>query len=148
MTAEEYLNENLQDPAFRAAWEESEPAYELKRLRIMKKLSRAELARKVGTRQPSIARLESGYGFRNLAFLKKVAEALDAQVEIRITPKKMTAAPKTKTRAKQANGARTKKNYTHKKTDGSFLTCPFFNFKIPRATFSMPQCARERRVPS
>ncbi len=109
LTLEEYLNEQLQDPAFRAAWEESEPAYELKRLRILKKLSQAELARKVGTRQPSIARLESGYGFRNLTFLKKVAEALDAQVEIRITPKKLSAAPKSKRQTGRTNGARKKK---------------------------------------
>lgn len=108
-THQEFLQQQLQDPEFRAAYEALEPAYELKRLRILKRISQAELARQVGTKQPSIARLESGYGFRNLTFLKKVADALDAQVEIRITPKKAAATAKPKTRAKAANGSRKKK---------------------------------------
>ncbi|MCG3141940.1 MAG: hypothetical protein HDKAJFGB_03283 [Anaerolineae bacterium] len=108
-THQEFLQQQLQDPAFRAAYEALAPAYELKRLRILKKISQAELARRVGTKQPSIARLESGYGFRNLTFLKKVADALDATVEIRITPKKLTAAPKTKPRVTRAAGAGKKK---------------------------------------
>jgi len=109
LTYDEYLAQNLQSAAFRQAWAESESASQLKRLRIEKKISQAELARRVGTKQPSIARLESGYGFRNLTFLKKVADALDATVEIRITPKKLTAAPKTKPRVTRAAGAGKKK---------------------------------------
>lgn len=84
---EQYLGEQLKDPQFRKAWEESEPAYQLKRLRVLKKLSQSELAKRVGTRQPSIARLESGYGINNLNFLRRVAEALDAEVEIHLKPK-------------------------------------------------------------
>ncbi len=87
LTYEQYLEEQLKDPEFRQAWEDSEPAYQLKRLRILKKLSQTELAKKVGTRQPSIARLESGYGINNLNFLRRVAEALDAEVEIHLKPK-------------------------------------------------------------
>ncbi len=87
LTHRELLEQQLQDAEFRRAWEASEPAYQLKRLRILRKLSQAELARKVGTRQPSIARLESGYGIKNLAFLRRVAEALDAEVEIHLKPK-------------------------------------------------------------
>ncbi len=108
-THQEFLHQQFQDPEFRAAYEALAPAYELKRLRILKKLSHAELARQVGTKQPSIARLESGYGFRNLRFLRKVADALDAEVEIRIMPKKMNAAPKQNGRAKVTNGTRKKK---------------------------------------
>lgn len=87
LTYNQYLEEQLRDPEFRKAWEEAEPAHQLKRLRVLKKLSQTELARKVGTRQPSIARLESGYGVNNLNFLRRVAEALDAEVEIRLKPK-------------------------------------------------------------
>ena len=97
LTFEQYLEEQLRDPEFRKAWEESEPAYQLRRLRILKKLSQAELAKKVGTRQPSIARLESGYGIKNLTFLRKVAEALDAEVEIRVKPKAAVAPRKSVT---------------------------------------------------
>ena len=91
LTFEQYLEEQLKDPEFRQAWEDSEPAYQLKRLRILKKLSQTELAKKVGTRQPSIARLESGYGINNLNFLRRVAEALDAEVEIHLKPKTAAA---------------------------------------------------------
>jgi len=90
-THEEFLEEQLKDPEFRKVWEESEPAYQLKRLRILKKLSQTELAKKVGTRQPSIARLENGYGVNNLNFLRRVAEALDADVEIRLKPRTASA---------------------------------------------------------
>ena len=96
LTHDEFLTEQLQDPEFRKAWEESEPAYQLKRMRIRRKLSQAELAKKVGTRQPSIARLESGYGINNLNFLRRVAEALDADVQIRLVPKAAATASKKK----------------------------------------------------
>ncbi len=86
-THKEFLKEQLTNPVFRVAWDSSEPAYQLKRLRILKKLSQADLARKVGTKQPSIARLESGQGIKNIAFLRRVAAALDADVEIRLRPK-------------------------------------------------------------
>lgn len=108
LTFDDYLIDRLQEPEFRAGWDETAPAYELKRLRILKKLSQAELARQVGTKQPSIARLENGYGFRNLTFVKKVAEALDAQVEIRITPKKPGA--QSKSTRKHAKSATKKTN--------------------------------------
>jgi transcriptional regulator with XRE-family HTH domain len=101
---DDYLQEQLKDPEFQKAWIDSEPAYQLKRLRLLKKLSQSALAKKVGTRQPSIARLESGYGVNNLGFLRRVAEALDAEVEIRLKPKVEAAQsrkPVTYTRAKR-----------------------------------------------
>jgi transcriptional regulator with XRE-family HTH domain len=93
-THDDFLKEQLKDPAFRTAWEASEPAYQLKRLRILKKLSQTELAKKVGTRQPSIARLENGYGVNNLKFLRRVAEALDADVEITLKPRELPSTSK------------------------------------------------------
>ena len=81
---EDWSHEKMQDPEFRAAYEALEPAYQLARLRIQRGLSQEQLAEKVGTKQPSIARLESGRSTPNLDFLRRVAAALDAQVEIRI----------------------------------------------------------------
>ena len=48
------------------------------RLRIQRGLTQAQLAELVGTRQPSIARLENGNSFPSLSFLKRIADALDA----------------------------------------------------------------------
>ena len=109
LTYEQYLEEQLKDPEFALAWEAAEPAYQLKRLRILKKLSQAELAERVGTRQPSIARLESGYGINNLNFLRRVAEALDAEVEIRLVPKTAAGrAKKAMTYSRPKRGSRKK----------------------------------------
>jgi transcriptional regulator with XRE-family HTH domain len=76
----------MADPAFAAAWATQEPAYQVARLRILKGLTQAQLAELVGTQQSSIARLERGTTAPNLAFLRKVATALGARVEIRVTP--------------------------------------------------------------
>ena len=86
-TLDSYWNKQMQDPEFRAAYEALEPAYQIARLRILRGLTQEQLAEKVGTKQPSIARLESGRSTPSLDFLQRVAEALDAQVEIRIVPR-------------------------------------------------------------
>jgi predicted transcriptional regulator len=53
-------------------------------LRINAKLSQAELARKVGTTQSVISRLEDAdYDGHSLAMLRRIAAALERRVEIR-----------------------------------------------------------------
>ena len=86
-TLDSYRAEQMQDTEFRTAYEALEPAYQIARLRILRGLTQEQLAEKVGTKQPSIARLESGRSTPSLDFLQRVAEALDAQVEIRIVPR-------------------------------------------------------------
>ena len=76
----------MRDPEFRAEYEALEPAYQLTRLRISKGLSQAELAELVGTKQPGIARLESGKTEPKLSFLRRVAKALGYRLEIRFVP--------------------------------------------------------------
>jgi len=88
----EHLAEALGDQEFREAWEASDPAYQLARLRILRGLTQQQLAERVGTRQPSIARLESGREEPKLGFLRRVAEALGAKVEVRIVPLEETGA--------------------------------------------------------
>jgi len=80
----EVLEEKLRDPEFRQAYEELEPAYQVARLRIMRGLTQAQLAELVGTKQPSIARLESGQEVPRLSFLKRVVEAMGGTVTIKI----------------------------------------------------------------
>jgi len=64
----------------------------LARLRILRGLTQEQLAEQVGTKQPSIARLESGKGEPKLSFLRRVAEALDARIEVQIVPAEQDAA--------------------------------------------------------
>lgn len=85
LSYEETLAEDLQDEAFREAYERLGPAYEIARLRMERGLTQKQLARLVGTRQSSISRLESWDHEPSLSFLRRVARALGARVEVRIT---------------------------------------------------------------
>ena len=78
--------EQLQDAEFYAAASELEPAYQIARLRILRGFTQQQLAQLVGTQQPSIARLENGRTEPSIPFLRRVAEALNAKVEIKIIP--------------------------------------------------------------
>ncbi|HET7087832.1 MAG TPA: helix-turn-helix domain-containing protein [Anaerolineae bacterium] len=56
-------------------------------------MSQTELARRVGVKQPSIARLEGRGKTTNLNFLGRVAKALDARLEVRLVPRKAGGKP-------------------------------------------------------
>jgi transcriptional regulator with XRE-family HTH domain len=83
---EDWEAERMRDSEFRAAAEELEPAYQVARLRIMRGLTQKELADMIGSRQSSIARLESGRTQPRLSFLHRIVEALKGRLEIRIVP--------------------------------------------------------------
>ena len=86
----EYLDEQMQDPQFRAEYEALDAEYALIRqliaLRIRRGLSQRQLAERAGMKQPSIARLESGRT-ANLQTLRRIADALDADVRVSIEPR-------------------------------------------------------------
>ena len=85
------LEEELKDPEFRRAYEESEEEFavaeEIIRLRIAKGWTQRELAERAHTSQPAIARLESG-NYRNvsLSFLRKLGAALGAVPVVHMEP--------------------------------------------------------------
>jgi len=87
ITFQEWQAQQRQDPKFVAESLELEAGYQIARLRLLRGMTQAELADIVGTRQPSIARLENGSSMPSLSFLERIAEALDAEVEIKIIPK-------------------------------------------------------------
>lgn len=84
---EKWRDQQMQDPEFLAELEKLEPGYQVARLRVRLGLTQAQLAERVGTKQPSIARLESGTSSPSLSFLEKVAEALGAEMKINLIPK-------------------------------------------------------------
>jgi transcriptional regulator with XRE-family HTH domain len=90
---EDWEAEQMQDPAFRAAVEELEPAYQIARLRIMRGLTQKQLAKMVGTKQSSISRLESGRTEPRLSFLRRVVRALRGRLVIRIMPQEEALVP-------------------------------------------------------
>jgi len=54
--------------------------------RLRQGLTQAELARKVGSSQPAIARMESGSYNPSLKMLKRVAAATDSALVVRLEP--------------------------------------------------------------
>lgn len=82
------LKEKLKDRAFRKEWESQEDEFELAkhiiRLRIRAGLTQKDLAAKVKTSQPSIARLESGtYHNLSLSFLRRIGGALGVRPHVK-----------------------------------------------------------------
>jgi predicted transcriptional regulator len=89
----EYIAEQMKNPEFRKAWEDLEPEFQILKAMIKARektgISQAELARRVGTKQSVISRLERGaFSKATLETIKKVADALDMRVEIRLHHKK------------------------------------------------------------
>ena len=91
MDWKEHKKKLLRDPEFKKEYEALEPEYKLAsaliRLRIGKGLTQEQLAKLLNTKQESIARLESGDSLPSLSTVKKVADALDADLEINLRPK-------------------------------------------------------------
>lgn len=83
---EDWEAQKMNDPEFLAAIEELEPGYQIARLRMLRGLTQTQLAEMVGTRQPSIARLENGTSAPSLSFLNKIAAALNARIEVKLIP--------------------------------------------------------------
>lgn len=81
---EDWESEKIKNVEFMAAAEELEPGYQVARLRMQRGLTQAQLAEMVGTRQPSIARLENGSSKPSLSFLNKIATALNARIEVKL----------------------------------------------------------------
>jgi predicted transcriptional regulator len=71
--------------AYREAALAIQVADQVRNLRIASGLSQEDLARRVGTTQPMIARLEAGGQPPSLRTLERLAEALDADLTVRLT---------------------------------------------------------------
>lgn len=84
---EDWEAEKIKDAEFVTASEELEPGYQVARLRMLRGLTQTQLAEMVGTRQPSIARLENGSSTPSLSFLNKIAAALNAKIEVKLVAK-------------------------------------------------------------
>ncbi len=85
---QDFKKELMGKPGFRRAYEELKPEYALLRkmiqLRIAKGLTQKQLAKKLGTKQSSISRLENGNLNPTLKAFYKLARALDAEVKITV----------------------------------------------------------------
>ena len=76
----------MKDPVFKKEYDNLEPEFQLinaiVKQRIVKGITQKQLAEKVGTRQSSIARFESGTYNPTLAFVKKLTDVLGVKIYI------------------------------------------------------------------
>lgn len=74
----------LQDKARKEAYQKVDLGFEIGKMitdaRIAKNMTQAKLAKLVGTKQPSIARIEKGDALPSLSFLQKIATAFNTQL--------------------------------------------------------------------
>jgi len=88
-TFDDHLRESLLDPEFKKEWEDSEAEYQLScrliEARMKNKMSQRQLAKKIGTSQAAISRIEGMDGNPSLGLLKRIAKALDLQLQISFT---------------------------------------------------------------
>ena len=81
----------MKDPEYRREYERLEPEFQIARAlidaRVKKKMTQAEIARKAGTKQPVISRLEGAQGSPSLSLIKRIAKALDVRLVFRLEPR-------------------------------------------------------------
>lgn len=112
-TAEEVRANDMQDPEYRREYERtrlaSDVAIRVTQYRVKHGLSQAELARRLGTRQPNVARLESGEHEPTIATLSLLAQVLNQDFSVDVKPSRMRLrrpAPATAERASNRGAVR------------------------------------------
>src|SRR5213080_207528 len=96
LTHEQLVKKMLKNPAVRAEYDAQEEEFalldELLQARRRAGLTQAEVAARMGTKTPAVARLESGGGSRRHspsgATLRKYARAVGCRLEIRLWPRR------------------------------------------------------------
>ncbi|MEX1061758.1 MAG: helix-turn-helix transcriptional regulator [Patescibacteria group bacterium] len=84
-----YINRRLKDPKFRKNWEELEPEYQIAKsvmeARIQKGFTQQNLAKKAGTSQAVISRIERGVSVPSpsISTLRRIIEATGRKLELR-----------------------------------------------------------------
>lgn len=81
-----YLDEQLEDPEFRAEYEDTRPEFEVMqtiiKARLESHLTQKELSLKTGIRQSNLSRIERGVSSPNIATLETIAKGLGKKLHI------------------------------------------------------------------
>jgi len=83
---DELLNEELKDPEFAEAWEETEIEYQIKSMLIAARLenhmTQKQLSEKSGIRQSNISRIEKGVCMPTIPTLCDIARSYGKRIKI------------------------------------------------------------------
>src|SRR5215831_8851070 len=96
LTHDQLVKKMLKDPSVKAAYDAQAEEFalldELLRARRRAGLTQAEVAKRMGTKTPAVARLEGGGGNQrhspSIETLRKYAEAVGCRLEVRLQPRK------------------------------------------------------------
>src|SRR5436190_1254980 len=99
MAHKAFVRKMLRRPAVKAEYDAQAEAFalldELLKARRQAGLTQAEVAARMGTKTPAVARLEAGGGSRrhspSVATLRKYAQAVGCRLEIRLRPRNRPA---------------------------------------------------------
>lgn len=91
---QDVVAKSLDDPAYRAEWQRISFAHDVAvkviEYRVQHKVTQTELARRLGMRQPHVARLEAGDHEPSLTTLQRLSHVLGIEFHIDITPESAT----------------------------------------------------------
>jgi len=83
---QEYLKEQLKDPKFKKYFDkygiQLNIGYQIFKLRKKKKMSQLELAKKIGTKQSNIARMEAGDQNFSINTLQRIAQVFNKDLKV------------------------------------------------------------------
>ncbi|MFQ5779853.1 MAG: helix-turn-helix domain-containing protein [Nitrospiria bacterium] len=90
------VSEWKRDPSFKKEYDALEPEFalfdELLRARFRAGITQTEVAKRMGTKTPAVARLESGGGSKkhspSITTLRKYAKAVGCHLEVKLIPSK------------------------------------------------------------
>ena len=81
----------MKNPKYRYEYEKLAPEFEIASAiidaRIKRKISQEELAKRMGTGQAVISRLEGANAKPSLSLIQRLADALNLKVELKLTPR-------------------------------------------------------------
>jgi len=92
-TLKEYIADQMKDPEFKKAWHDLDTEFDLLESMIKARekagLSQEQLAKRIGTKQPALSRLERGaFKKATVETLQKIADALDMKLVIKMQAKR------------------------------------------------------------
>lgn len=84
LSFDQYFKESLKDSEFKKLWEKTEPKYQLSRQiikkRLEKKMSQQELAKKSGTTQAIISKIENSNFNPTINLLERISYGLGSKL--------------------------------------------------------------------
>ena len=90
LTFDDFLKDSLKNPKIKTEYDKLQPEFALIdaliKSRAKNNLTQRQLANKMGTKQSVISRLEIGRANPTFSFLKRLAKALNSNLEIHFNP--------------------------------------------------------------